>query len=206
MIEQMASKATHIGECQVCGATQKLPGNRLSIHGYTKEHGFFNGTCHGSHGLPYEKSCDLVQASLDRAIALKTKNEAYNRELVSGVVVATGKIWYRVYSSGNGFKGSAGYYWKQVPYRVEYFGENGKYRRFIYWDPNGLNASDKRERDLPGVVDAKNSVDLENQYSREYAQRSVQVTIAQLSGYIQSQQQRLREWHERPLRPVPKAA
>ena len=57
--------ATHYGECQLCGHTQKLPGGGfLSLHGYTKQWGFFAGTCPGSRHLPYEQSTDLIEGAL----------------------------------------------------------------------------------------------------------------------------------------------
>jgi len=63
----MTRKATHFGHCQVCGNRQMLPGNLLSLHGYTKEYGFFNGTCHGARHKPLEQDrtvCDGVRVSL----------------------------------------------------------------------------------------------------------------------------------------------
>jgi len=57
--------ATHYGECQLCGHTQKLPGGGfLSLHGYTKQWGFFAGTCPGSRHLPYEQSTDLIEGAI----------------------------------------------------------------------------------------------------------------------------------------------
>lgn len=55
------TKATHRGECQLCGHVQKLPGGALSLHGYTKQWGFFQGSCPGSRKLPYEISCDQIE-------------------------------------------------------------------------------------------------------------------------------------------------
>lgn len=57
-------KATHYGECQVCGRNQKLPNGKLSIHGYTVDWNCFMGTCPGSHNLPWELSCDMAKKSL----------------------------------------------------------------------------------------------------------------------------------------------
>lgn len=58
----MHMKATHIGECQICGRRQMLPGGVLSKHGYTVDHGFFSGICAGAHKLPFEKSCADIAA------------------------------------------------------------------------------------------------------------------------------------------------
>lgn len=56
--------ATHDGTCQLCGSSQKLPDGRLSLHGYTKQWGYFTGQCPGSRHLPYEVSCDLLPPRL----------------------------------------------------------------------------------------------------------------------------------------------
>ncbi len=50
------SKHTHRGHCQVCGAQQAVNNETgmLAKHGYTVEHGFFEGECPGSHNLPLE--------------------------------------------------------------------------------------------------------------------------------------------------------
>lgn len=61
------TKATHYGTCQSCGSFQKLPGGALALHGYTKEWGFFNGTCSGSRHLPFEKSRDYAKECIVKA-------------------------------------------------------------------------------------------------------------------------------------------
>lgn len=64
-----SNKATHYGECQCCGHKQKLPNGRLSLHGYTKQWGFFQGVCYGAGHLPYEQDKSLCEAALVRAEA-----------------------------------------------------------------------------------------------------------------------------------------
>lgn len=61
------AKATHTGTCQCCGATQKLPNGKLSKHGYTVEHGWFEGVCFGAGELPFEQSKDLIEGLIERA-------------------------------------------------------------------------------------------------------------------------------------------
>ena len=48
--------STHRGTCQVCGAQQAVNNKTgmMAKHGYTVEHGFFEGECPGSHNLPLE--------------------------------------------------------------------------------------------------------------------------------------------------------
>jgi hypothetical protein len=62
----MKAKATHSGTCQVCGRLQKLPGNHLSLHGYTKQWGFFSGTCPGAHYKPFEQAYDRIEHAITR--------------------------------------------------------------------------------------------------------------------------------------------
>lgn len=58
-------KATHSGTCQLCGREQKLPGGRLSLHGYTTRWGFFSGVCPGSTWLPFEVSADRIAIAIE---------------------------------------------------------------------------------------------------------------------------------------------
>ena len=62
-------QAINKGTCQLCGRIHKidLRTGLVAKHGYTKQHGFFNGTCHGSGELPIEKSCDLLRAYVEQA-------------------------------------------------------------------------------------------------------------------------------------------
>lgn len=94
MTTQHTNKATHMGHCQLCGHFQKLPKGVLSLHGYSKEWGFFSGTCSGSRALPYEVSTSELDAALvsanaaierlgkqvDEALANETPN-VYQRDL-----------------------------------------------------------------------------------------------------------------------------
>ncbi len=66
-------KATHLGECQVCGREQRLPGGVLSKHGYTKRWNFFQGTCPGSGHNPFETHTDVIERSIARAEGVITK-------------------------------------------------------------------------------------------------------------------------------------
>jgi hypothetical protein len=59
------TKATHKGECQICGRQQKLPGGLLSLHGYTKRWNWFEGTCPGARCQPFEKSYSEITLRVD---------------------------------------------------------------------------------------------------------------------------------------------
>ena len=66
-------KSIYRGECQACGARQKLPQGKLAEHGYTASWGFFSGTC---HKLPYEESCEYIKTCILRASGQKETLEA----------------------------------------------------------------------------------------------------------------------------------
>lgn len=53
-------KATHFGTCQICNRKMKAPNGVLSNHGYTVENGYFSGSCHGSHELPFEVDREVL--------------------------------------------------------------------------------------------------------------------------------------------------
>jgi hypothetical protein len=61
------SKHTHRGHCQVCGAQQAVDNEtgKLAKHGYTVEHGFFEGECPGSHNLPLEHDHTMTDNIID---------------------------------------------------------------------------------------------------------------------------------------------
>lgn len=62
----MIMKATHQGNCQVCGRLQALPGTTLSNHGYTvSEFHYFHGVCPGARRQPLQ----LDRAITDKVVA-----------------------------------------------------------------------------------------------------------------------------------------
>lgn len=112
----MANKATHTGTCQCCGATQKLPGNVLSKHGYTVDWGFFNGVCAGAHCPPFELSCDLIKGFIESAKGQLARLEA--EQIKWGQPATEPKAWVHVYH-GSTRKG-ANYRWHYLPiHRIE---------------------------------------------------------------------------------------
>lgn len=58
-------KATYFGICQLCQSTQKLPGGRIAVHGYTVDYGFFHGICRGSGELPLNESVEFLKSVRD---------------------------------------------------------------------------------------------------------------------------------------------
>jgi len=58
-------KSTHLGLCQLCQSTQRLPSGRVAVHGYTVGYGFFYGICRGSGALPLNQTFALLKAHRD---------------------------------------------------------------------------------------------------------------------------------------------
>lgn len=56
------TKATHNGTCQACGRQHAVntKTGKVAKHGYTKQHGWFSGTCAGSDRAPLEVSKDYA--------------------------------------------------------------------------------------------------------------------------------------------------
>jgi len=57
-------KATHRGNCQVCGHQQHVMENGLALHGYTVKFGYFNGTCDGSNNAPIQIDRTMTDATI----------------------------------------------------------------------------------------------------------------------------------------------
>ncbi len=94
-------KATHNGECQICGAKQALPGGRLSKHGYTVKWGFFSGVCHGAGELPFEQSKDAIAAviaNVETQIA-ETDAEIAALECLDGLANDGATAWHHTYKA-----------------------------------------------------------------------------------------------------------
>ena len=64
------NQATHQGTCQVCGCIHKVSNTsgKIATHGYTVEHGYFNGECGGGYELPFEVSCDYLKKHIDNIV------------------------------------------------------------------------------------------------------------------------------------------
>ena len=90
-------KATHTGECQICGNTQALPSGVLSKHGYTVQWGFFEGVCSGHGKQPFELSCDDIALFVKQVRAQLARTQAERHELLTGPV----SYWVREITTRN---------------------------------------------------------------------------------------------------------
>lgn len=57
-------KATHCGNCQVCGRLQHVMPDGMANHGYTVEFGYFSGICRGSHKPPVQQQRTITDATI----------------------------------------------------------------------------------------------------------------------------------------------
>ena len=93
------TKATHFGECQICGSAQLLPNGLLSKHGYTVKWGFFSGVCAGAGHLPFEQSKDQIAGVIQSVEQTIATVEAQIAELENLDSETNGKLtaWRSVY-------------------------------------------------------------------------------------------------------------
>ena len=186
-------KATHTGTCQVCGRAQKLGGGVLSLHGYTTDHGWFEGTCSGSIRLPFELDKSLIDDAIlgaqERGRVLKVE-----RDLREANDPSLETVWARVWDKNLG-----GYVWAV----------GGLALREVASTFNGIHSvkqvwviSAHKDYVLEGLYRA----DQENprQYLNANRAAALDKTILQIDQYVAWQQQRIQNWKACPeaLKPV----
>ena len=186
----MATKATHKGECQVCGSTQKLPDGQLSLHGYTTRWGFFSGTCSGARELPWELDSSLVADAVLSAQAQRDSMAKRVAELKADRNPAKVRVqWY----SRDDYKYKTA--WVDTDTIVE--GDMG------YWvapitAPWGTEAIARVGQNM------YESTAIEAAYKAnvQHADLIEQREITSVDRYIEWQTVRLAKWTVKPLRPV----
>jgi hypothetical protein len=57
------------GRCQCCGNLQAVVNGRSSKHGYTVDHGWFNGVCSGQHHAPIEQDRKVADDIVETVLA-----------------------------------------------------------------------------------------------------------------------------------------
>lgn len=185
--KKMKVAATHTGTCQICGSEQKLPNGRLSLHGYTKQWGFFQGTCPGSRGLPYEISCDLLPSRLDWA--------RESIKVVEGVIdqlrkpTQSAKAWVSAQSHTYGKHESQwieAELYKTADGGAWFNDASGKAHRFMV---RGQSLASMSPVDLATYANGKRADSLGGE-------------LAQLKSYEAWCLSRIEDWQVRPLNPV----
>lgn len=193
------AKATHSGTCQICGRSQKLPKGRLSNHGYTVDWGFFNGTCHGAQGLPFEQSTNLVESMITNVKADIADLQAEILDLQ----IQTDFVWMRVYYSYKDHpNGKGGYMWEKIPSETikvtNYSDEHHVHVTFAVMclknvgTPYEVAQFDREATTVEAAVVSQNK-----NYTQELIKR-----IAQLQSYVEWQQERVANWKPQELTPV----
>lgn len=209
----MPAKATHYGECQICGSRQLLPDGVLSKHGYTVKWGFFSGVCHGSGYLPFEQSKDQIAAAVAAVETTIAEVEVTIAQLedINSEVNGKHTAWSNIYHRGGH------YAWEQVEV-VEFAGtkyESGS-TNYCASIKRKLTEEDKRYR-LPRTrVDGDSVVESINAYDKSWHLASVRHWVHFLNckyadslrkgndsrrAWVAWQGKRVAEWSVKPLTP-----
>lgn len=81
------NKATHRGNCQVCGHEQHMMKNGLAKHGYVVQWGSFRGTCPGSGKKPMQQERVITDATIANCYELANQCDQNAADLKNGVKV-----------------------------------------------------------------------------------------------------------------------
>lgn len=199
-------KATHFGTCQLCGREQKLPGGRLSIHGYTVEWSMFIGTCPGTHGKPFEEAYDLIEAAIGRAEqtieGLKKAADALDAD------ENPDHVWIYEYQKATWARGRrhGGYQWRWIPVADIAIAEvdtSGGYKLY-QGTYKQLDGTMSRSQSLFGG--AGYTRDVTKAYREMNATKAAHYRreIPEYERYIKWQTERIAAWKPQALKPVEK--
>jgi hypothetical protein len=182
----MKAAATHKGSCQRCGSVQKLPNGYLSLHGYTKRWGFFNGICPGSRRLPYEQSCEDCKAAV---IWAKDEMNRLKAE-IAALELPAETAWVHDYVNGHGV-------WRQVTLSRQLACES-QGRQFYYFYFTSARGS--REHLHRGSAPTERSIEQEIlACNRQYAFYQLAPRLRELQAYQKWQQERVDAWKPKEL-------
>lgn len=183
-------KATHYGECQLCGREQKLPKGLLSNHGYSVMWNMFAGICLGSKELPYEQSCELIKSKIPN-IEKEIKTLEQRKADLLKPATST-KCWYEVFSQRI-YRTVEG---ELIIEPVEGF--NGKKWLQIYFVTEIDGKTIKKE--ISSVH--KNLLDVATELNIETANGELSKNIARLQKYLEWCNERILKWEIKELKPV----
>lgn len=197
-------KATHYGECQCCGSRQKLPGGKLSLHGYTvnKSHGyaFFNGVCEGAGELPFEQSTGLIEQFIARVTRIRERLTAQVAQLRQPATNDT-KVWLHLYEKGD-WNTRGYYYWSEVTLTMESkkvdWSEDYVSCTFFYENLKGERVEIKNDYNYsyPKSI-AEFATNANEQYAKELERE-----IEKAQRYIDWQTHRVNTWTLKSLTPI----
>lgn len=180
------AKATHTGECQICGNTQKLPSGRLSQHGYTVDNGWFNGICQGARELPFEQSKDLIAGVVEN---VKLQIESVKRTIkkIEDNLHNTKNVRLRVYCDKT-------YKYKTI--RVDLIIRKNKHGHEEYFGVTDKGEEHKISHYGSGGIEAV----AENLWKYEVKDRESQVNS--MERYVEWQNERMANWKPKELTAV----
>jgi hypothetical protein len=202
------AKATHQGECQVCGSRQMLPDGLLSIHGYTVEYSFFQGVCYGAKHLPFEQDKSLIEQAILNAKRILKDTVAEIGTLRTGLGQ---KAWFHVYVTKQTRRGPRNQYeWMYLDvitktdsreasetYYTHYYQHapvaNAVKFNSIREEWNNAHAYDSPEFPLVETIRQQNA---------GYIKMELDPTVKRIETYIKWQQDRIKNWSVKPLSPV----
>lgn len=181
-------KATHNGQCQICGRLQALPGGRLAKHGYTVDYGFFNGICAGTGHLPFEQDISLIEGIIAQvsAQAAALRAEAAARETATDPA----DVYYNDYGP-YGHRGKDCYH--VVRGRVEM--TEGTYQRAAF-----VHEYQGKRRVHDNIAGGYTIAALVKQLNEQHAWR-LNGAAKQAEEYVRWQQSRIKNWQPQPLTP-----
>ncbi len=201
------NKATHDGNCQICGRLQRLPNGLLAAHGYVVEWSCFLGTCPGSHATPFQESKHLIDAAIagqERAIDL-LKGEAIALRSPHSPENVAGRAWHREYDGNR----KGGYFWElgtvrgggfSTPdYSIHYsrprFFPDKPVKGVFHADPETGAKKIETYTTLNPTIESV-TLDLNEIYAKTLDQR-----IHQIRQWISWQRARILNWKPEPLIP-----
>lgn len=181
------AKATHNGECQLCGKIQKLPSGVLSNHGYTVKWNMFEGICPGSRKLPYELSCELIKSQVP-VIQERLKNLGQKRiQLLSSSTEP--KAWVHVY-----LKSINKYLWKEVELTKESRECNSHQWKVVIMCFSDEGKEIREEINKAGVDSSLPILDIATNLNHKYVLSCLDSRIKQMQDYLVWCERRISEW------------
>jgi hypothetical protein len=198
-----SNAATHIGSCQACGRSQKLPRNVLSLHGYTVEWSFFSGICPGSRHEPFEVSCKLIEKFISDA---QTRLSATRVEIETLKHAPDANIaWVREYISSKNRYQKSGYAWRQV--EITSTVKTSSTSDFTWMNFTYVNSDGKVTKldCYEGDSHYAKSLEAAIAYLNDAYIKGVLLPLcSRLTDYINWQTKRVTEWKPGKLKPIVK--
>ncbi len=194
----MKAKATHQGHCQVCGHKQKLPGGKLSQHGYTVRCGFFSGVCFGSINLPFEQDI-----SLERAIKEATAQGKRLRQRAADTVASIdpSNVTYNAYEDWRRYGIDKRSCYKRVDGKLEV--RKSLLGQDEVWFVATLYNGKTYEHNLVNTCGCHSLAKAVTTLNASKAW-AISQTAQQAEDYVKWQQFRIKGWKPSPLLPIGK--